>query len=63
MVAIRVNAAVIWSAHGQVAEMRSRRRRCPRTSRYTPPEVIRHLTRIHARMACGQARHAKLASK
>ena len=33
MAAIRVNAALIWVAHGHVAGMRSLRRRCPRTSR------------------------------
>jgi hypothetical protein len=32
MAAIRVNAAVIWSAQGQVAGMRSQRRRWPRVS-------------------------------
>jgi hypothetical protein len=33
MAAIRVNAAVIWAAHGQLVGMRSQRRRCPRVSR------------------------------
>jgi hypothetical protein len=31
--AIRVNAAVIWSAQGQVVGMRSQRRRWPRVRR------------------------------
>ena len=33
MAAIRSNAVVIWVAQGQVAGMRSQRRRCPRTRR------------------------------